>query len=149
MSDPASLRLKILLRPKTRLKGRWDELNNCHSNHFVRLTPNSARRLRDIALSIVPTCHPIPPSTTGTSTPTRQSLTPRRQWWIHHQCSSYNESQLPVSTKCESGIEFLPLEITLESTGEIIYASYNGGNLNFHNDDQLDNNDTHSILKGK
>jgi hypothetical protein len=138
-----ALRFKVLLRPKT-IKRQCDnvtDLTNFHSNHFVRLSPNSARRLRDIALSIVQTTCPF-----DDIKQKHQSSTSRR-WWIHHQCS-YNKSQVKVSTKYDSGIEFLPLAITLESTGEIIYASYNGGNMSIHNDDHQDNN-THSIPNGK
>lgn len=142
-TDPPhqTLRLKVVLRPKT-TTGRYDDVTdvtNIPSNHFVRLSPNSAQRLRDIALSIVQTTPPVINQKHPSST--------SRRWWIHHQCS-YNISPVMVSNEYNSGIEFLPLAITLESTGEIIYASYNGGNLSI---DKVDyqNNNTHLLPNGK
>ena len=97
-------------------------------NHFVRLTPRTARRLRDNAGQ-----HARSPTTVSSS-----SSTPRGQqpwWWIHHHGN--NEE----SCKCESGIDFLPLRMTFERTEQIIYASYNGGNLHSSGHDHDDDDD--------
>ena len=104
-------------------------------NHFVRLTPRTARRLRDNAGQHARSPTVIPPTTVSSSTPRGQ----QPWWWIHHHGN--NEE----SCKCESGIDFLPLRMTFERTGQIIYASYNGGNLHSSGHDHDDDDDNSDI----
>ena len=125
VGDP--IRLQVILRPSS------EHIPGCimnHHNHFVRLTPHTAQRLCDIAVSkVIPNDTRTPPQTDHPHPPPHHHRPPKspspsqRRWWIqqHHP--------IPTSTTscCESGIEFLPLAITFESTGDIIYASYNGG----------------------
>ena len=121
-----TLRLQVILRPTTALEAENSKNNNTN-NHFVRFTPLTAQLLRDIALS----------NDHNNKLKTQSQI--RRRWYIrdhHHQQEDNTlESRIPVTTKCESGIEFLPLAITLEGTGGgqvVIYASYNGGSISNH-----------------
>ena len=125
--------------PLLRLQVVWRSTSASDDNHFVRLTPRTARRLRDNAGQHARSPSTVvPPPTTVSSSP---SSTPRGQpwWWIHHHGN--NEE----SCKCESGIDFLPLRMTFERTGQIIYASYNGGNLHSSGHDHDDDDDNSDI----
>lgn len=96
------LRLQVRRR-----SGPTDEGESVSSwNYFARLHPSVAQELYRQALQRNPT----------TSRRLSSGL-----WTV--------ESHLSSSSTCDSGVEFLPLAIVLE-TGETIYASYNGGDVN-------------------
>jgi hypothetical protein len=73
-------------------------------NLFARLSPNVAARLHDAALQLAPQDWGDDGSSPG--------------WVVSPEKSCY----------CNSGVEFLPLSITLP-TGGTVYVSYNGGDL--------------------
>jgi hypothetical protein len=132
-----ALRLQVVRRPTT----TGTEHSHSHRNHFVRLAPQTAQRLRDIALSNVFEGHEsltTPRLHLKAPPPSQKQQQQQQRWWIHQA------SQIPVSTKCESGIDFLPLAITFEETGKIIYASYNGGMSNLTNRTHNNNNHNHA-----
>jgi hypothetical protein len=73
-------------------------------NLFARLSPDVAARLHDAALELTPQDRGNDSTSPG--------------WVVSSEKSSY----------CNSGVEFLPLSITLP-TGGTVYVSYNGGDL--------------------
>lgn len=76
------------------------------TNHFVRLHPSTARKLYDDAvLTLVPT-----------------SRSPD----FTRSVDGWDLAETVISSRCSSGVEFLPLEIQ-RSNGDLVYASYNGG----------------------
>jgi hypothetical protein len=109
-NDSNAIRLQLLRR-----LGNTNE-PDYQFNHFARLAPRMAILLRDYARARELDSGNI--NVDDTSPNNR-----RTRWWIHDE---------PVeSSKCTSGIEFLPLAITFEATGKTIYVSYNGGNVDF------------------
>ena len=126
VGDP--IRLQVILRPSPEhIPGC---IMNHNHNHFVRLTPHTAQRLRDIAVSkVIPNDTRTPPRTHHHPPPPphHPPKPPSRRQWLIHQQQQHHPIPTSTTSCCESGIEFLPLAITFESTGDIIYASYNGG----------------------
>jgi hypothetical protein len=117
-----SLRLQVLVGPIKR--DQSVATTNQTDNLFVRLTPTTAQRLRTLAVA-------------DFSTQSRRKQHEKsRCWYINSE---------PQSSRCASGIEFLPLALTFVSTGEVTYASYNGGNLDVaqYQRSTTDNSDRH------
>ena len=92
-----SLQLRPVKRPS-------ETKNN--NNYFVRLSPATAKRLRDLALE-------------GLRDDDLIAKGGDRSWTVSVEGSS---------SSCQSGIEFLPLAIATDE-GDTLYSSYNGGDL--------------------
>lgn len=104
-------------RDELALSMRMRPVDGTTSNHFVRLSPQTAQTLFSMALA---QCSKDNPNSLGQVDQDRRST----GWWIDREGSG--------SHRCTSGIEFLPLAITF-ANGETIYASYNGGDLDTAN----------------
>jgi hypothetical protein len=113
--NPDSDGLELSLRIRQIDLANSQAVSNANNN-FVRLSPQTAQCLFDIALA---------------------------QFWNHSdslgqidadcRCSGWSiDKEARGSQRCTSGIEFLPLSITFEN-GETIYTSYNGGDLDMYN----------------
>ena len=96
---------KIFFRPLVRTSANV-------GNQFVRLSPRTAEYLRDVAVK----------RSVTTSGPRLNNDSDAGHWSIVDSFAS--------SSACESGIEFLPLAITANN-GKTVYASYNGGDLDY------------------
>jgi hypothetical protein len=109
-----SLTLQVSLRGSQQCSSYNAKANvqDNNDNNFARLSPNTARRLHDLAVQKL--------LLRKESYHDQEFVGGRNMWRIHDETRS---------SRCASGIEFLPLAITFESTGETVYASYNGGDL--------------------
>lgn len=104
----------ILLSVRVRL-GDPNESFGGTNNNFVRLSPQTAQRLFDTGVSEL-----LYMQDSGKI----NAESRRSGWWIDHE---------KQSSRCTSGVEFLPLAVTFDSSGETIFASYNGGDLSEEN----------------
>lgn len=101
-----------------RLRPLFRKSDDHSANHFVRLSPCTALRLRDAATMAERNI--LSYDVARKVQPDLSSTPVRRNW-------SIGDTLVP-STLCALGIEFLPLEISTNDA-ETVYASYNGGDL--------------------
>jgi hypothetical protein len=105
MENSKHVALRALIRPSP--SGQGDD------NLFVRLSPDTAKRIHNMTINSAPT------SESGH----RQSDNPSKWFDALESCAL-----AIVDPTTAYGIEFIPLKITVNC--ETIYASYNGGSLN-------------------